>query len=109
MPDTIARSLTLTKLQQPRAGRGLVVRPRLLDRLTNPPNLTLILAPAGCGKTTLLSTWLETCNISHAWLSLDERDNDLAVFVTYLVEALHNTFPETADNTLTVVSGMTSP
>ena len=89
MTDSSTRSLTLTKLQRPRVGRGLVPRPRLLEQLNAPHSLTFILAPAGYGKTTLLSTWLDTCSVPNAWLSLDEHDNDLAVFVTGLAEALH--------------------
>ena len=78
MTDSITLSFLLTKLQRPRLGRRLVPRPRLLERLNPPNSLTCINAPAGYGKTTLLSIWLETCPIPNAWLSLDERDNDLA-------------------------------
>jgi LuxR family transcriptional regulator, maltose regulon positive regulatory protein len=109
MTDRLARSLTLTKLQRPRVGRRLVPRPYLLDRLNASPSLTLVLAPAGYGKTTLLSTWLETCNIPGAWLSLDERDDDLAIFVTNLVGAVHTIFPAAADTTLAAASGATAP
>ena len=109
MTDSITRSLTLTKLQRPRVGRGLVPRPRLLEQLNAPHSLTFILAPAGYGKTTLLSTWLETCRVPNAWLSLDEHDNDLAVFVTGLAEALQGMLPAVVDNTLTVLNGMTLP
>ena len=68
-----------------------------------------MLAPAGYGKTTLLSTWLETCNIPNAWLSLDEHDDDLAIFVTNLVGAVHTIFPAAADTTLAAVSGAIAP
>jgi LuxR family transcriptional regulator, maltose regulon positive regulatory protein len=50
--------------------------------------LTLISAPAGFGKTTLVSAWLADCRQAIAWLSLEESDNDLARFLTYLVAAL---------------------
>jgi len=80
MIDNITRSLISTKIQRPRVGRRLVSRPRLVDQLNPPNSLTFILAPAGYGKTTLLSAWLETCHMPTAWLSLDERDDDLAVF-----------------------------
>ena len=105
----VTHSLTLTKLQRPRVGRGLVPRLRLLEQLNTPHSLTFILAPAGYGKTTLLSTWLETCGVPNAWLSLDEHDNDLAVFVTGLAEALHGVLPAVVDNTLAVLNGMTLP
>ncbi len=109
MKDRIIPSLTLTKLHKPRVGRGLVPRPHLLERLNASQGLTLVLAPAGYGKTTLLSTWLDTCQVPHVWLSLDAGDDDLAVFVTYLAEALRSLFPTVADNTLAFVSGVTVP
>ena len=104
----IASAITLTKLQRPRVGRRLIARPQLLEQLDAAQSLTLVLAPAGGGKTTLLSTWLETCNLPYAWLSLDERDNDLGLFTTYLITALRTLFP-VVDNTLAAVSGATLP
>ena len=106
--EGITPAITLTKLQRPRVGRRLVARPRLQEQLDAAQSLTLVLAPAGGGKTTLLSTWLETCNLPHAWLSLDERDNDLGLFATYLIRALRTLFP-VVDNTLAVVSRATLP
>jgi LuxR family maltose regulon positive regulatory protein len=68
-----------------------------------------MLAPAGYGKTTLLNAWLDTCRVPYAWLSLDERDNDLAIFVTGLAKATQRMFPGTIDNMLTALNGMTMP
>jgi ATP/maltotriose-dependent transcriptional regulator MalT len=51
--------------------------------------LSLVCAPAGFGKTTLVSTWLGTLRYPHAWLALDEDDNDPARFCAYLMAALH--------------------
>jgi LuxR family maltose regulon positive regulatory protein len=50
--------------------------------------VTLISAPAGFGKTTLVSEWLASAGIRAAWLSLDEGDSDLTRFLTYLIAAL---------------------
>jgi LuxR family maltose regulon positive regulatory protein len=108
MPDSVLLSLTLTKLQRPRTGRALL-RPHLLERLNASQSLTLVLAPAGYGKTTLLSTWLETCAIPHVWLSLDEHDDAPTVFVTYLIEALRTMFPEATSHTLASISGSITP
>src|SRR6266542_2267012 len=82
-----------TKLHVPRRRRGLVARPRLSERLSRGAEsaLTVVSAPAGFGKTTLLAQWLATApgdGPSAAWLSLDQRDNDPTVFWTYLVAAL---------------------
>ena len=109
MTDSRTRSHISAKFQRPRVGHGLVQRPRLIEQLNVPHSLTFILAPAGYGKTTLLSTWLKTCPIPHAWLSLDEHDNDLAVFIAGLAETLHGILPTVADNTLTVLNGVTLP
>jgi LuxR family maltose regulon positive regulatory protein len=109
MTDSLTPSLISTKIQRPRVGRRLVARPRLVEQLNPPNSLTFILAPAGYGKTTLLSTWLETCHMPTAWLSLDEHDNDLAVFVTGLAEALQSVLPADLNNTLTALNGITLP
>jgi LuxR family transcriptional regulator, maltose regulon positive regulatory protein len=84
--------LISTKLRVPQARPKLVARPRLTERL-NPESgrrLTLITAPAGFGKTTLLGEWLagRSDERSVAWASLDEADNDPARFLSYLVAAL---------------------
>jgi LuxR family maltose regulon positive regulatory protein len=81
-----------TKLYIPPPRSSLVPRPRLVERLNEGLatgcKLTLVSAPAGFGKTTLVSEWIATCGRPVAWLSLDERDNDPARFISYLVKAL---------------------
>src|SRR5438067_2433837 len=82
-----------TKLYLPRLRPNVVSRPRLLERLNEGLHrkLTLISAPAGFGKTTLVSEWVEGIERPRArtaWLSLDEGENDPARFLTYLVAAL---------------------
>ncbi|MEX5717011.1 LuxR C-terminal-related transcriptional regulator [Geodermatophilus maliterrae] len=95
----MAGPLLETKLHVPRARRGLVARPRLTERLSRgaETSLTLVSAPAGFGKTTLLTDWLGSPveGRSVAWLSLDQRDNDPAVFWTYVVAALQAVEPDT--------------
>lgn len=80
------------KLFIPPPRPGVVLRPRLTERLDEGLSLgrrlTLISAPAGFGKTTLVSEWIASCRRPVAWLSLDEGDNDLARFISYLVKAL---------------------
>ncbi|MDQ3437949.1 MAG: hypothetical protein M3491_11590, partial [Actinomycetota bacterium] len=67
-----------TKLYVPPPRPHAVLRPRLIARLDESLHrkLTLICAPAGFGKTTLLSEWVAACESPAAWLSLDEGDND---------------------------------
>ena len=91
-------ALLVTKLHIPQVSPKLVARPRLLarlaDGLTRP--LTLISAPTGFGKTTLLSEWrisLIGPRWPLAWLALDEGDSDPARFLAYLVAALQQIDP----------------
>jgi LuxR family maltose regulon positive regulatory protein len=72
-----------------------VARPRLTERLNAASGspLTVLSAPAGFGKTTVLAEWLaglEAHGTGVAWLSLDQRDNDGPLFWTYLATALHS-------------------
>jgi LuxR family maltose regulon positive regulatory protein len=89
----MAGTLLDAKVRVPRLRRGLVARPRLSDRMRRGSDsvLTLVSAPAGFGKTTLLTDWvagLGRDGRAIAWLSLDQRDNDPTVFWTYVVAAL---------------------
>src|SRR5438874_949395 len=88
-------ALLETKLHVPRGARGLVPRQRLRERLSAGPGsaLTLISAPAGFGKTTLLTEWLAAVRgeaPAAGWLSLDEADNDPSLFWKYVVAALRS-------------------
>jgi LuxR family transcriptional regulator, maltose regulon positive regulatory protein len=92
-------SLVYTKLRPSQARPELVARPRLTAKLERESGrkLTLISAPAGFGKTTLLVEWLKgraDGDHSVAWVSLDEGDNDPVRFLSYLVAALRRTVGE---------------
>jgi LuxR family maltose regulon positive regulatory protein len=82
--------LLRTKLYVPAVRPELVPRPHLVDRLNEglSRKLSLIAAPAGYGKTTLLSAWAAGCGQPVAWLSLDDRDNEPARFLAYLIAAI---------------------
>jgi LuxR family maltose regulon positive regulatory protein len=86
----VAPPILATKLYIPPTRPKVVLRPRLIERLNEGLHhkLALISAPAGFGKTTLVSEWIAGCQRPVAWLSLDEGDNDLTRFLTYLVAAL---------------------
>ena len=92
MPDT----LLSTKFYIPRTHGDLVPRPRLIERLDAglQGKLTLVSAPAGYGKTTLVSDWIARSKVPAAWLSLDPSDNDLARFLGYLIAALQAATPQ---------------
>lgn len=86
--------LIRTKLNRPRVTYELVDRPRLYAVIDRRLPLTLVVAPAGFGKTTLVSRWAERCAMRTAWLSLDEGVSSYSVFVEYLLAALGDLFPE---------------
>ncbi len=103
--------LLRTKLYRPRPTGDLVHRPRvdaLLDCGGDRP-LTIVCAPAGFGKTTLLSEALEDCTQPGGWVSLDERDNDLAVFLSYLVAAVRTQVPDACANILRLLRAPALP
>jgi len=97
--------LLYTKLNYPRLPDGLVSRPHLLERLNRglDRKFTLICAPAGYGKSTLAASCLETCSRPVAWLTLDETDNDMYRFLTYVVAAIQTIFPNGCAQTLNLL------
>ncbi len=84
-----------TKLSMPPIRSNLVARPRLFHELNRGLDcgFVLISAPAGYGKSTLLSAWLERADLAFTWLSLDDGDNHPVRFLTYLNAALQKIDP----------------
>jgi LuxR family maltose regulon positive regulatory protein len=82
-----ADTLIRTKLHLPFTRPGLVSRPRLQEQIAQGLRgpLTLITAPAGFGKTTLVASCVTGCGMPVAWLSLDKDDNQVERFLNYLV------------------------
>jgi LuxR family maltose regulon positive regulatory protein len=85
-----ANTLIRTKLHRPFTRPDLVSRPRLQARIAEGLRrpLTLVAAPAGFGKTTLVASSIDECGVPVAWLSLDKDDNQVKRFLRYLVAAL---------------------
>ncbi len=119
MPQRV-RSLLQTKMNRPPITRGLIDRPRLFEQLSRGAEhpLTLICAPAGYGKTTLVCTWLEhmaagqgeqAAPLPSAWLSLDEDESDLNLFLRYFIAALRTVFVEACDQTLMLLQAGQQP
>lgn len=88
----MATAILVTKLYAPPPSPKAVLRPRLIERMNEGlaagRRLILVSAPAGFGKTTLVSEWAGGCGRPVAWLSLDEADSDPARFLAYLIAAL---------------------
>ena len=91
-----ANVILQTKLRRPPLSAGLLTRPRLLARLDGITacTLTLVTAPAGWGKTSLVCQWLEARGLPAAWLQLDAGDGDPSLFFSYLVYALRQLEPQ---------------
>jgi LuxR family maltose regulon positive regulatory protein len=108
---TVAFPIIQTKLHRPPLQADFVPRPHLLERLDGWQQrpLTLISAPAGYGKTTLVSSWLDTLDAPSAWVSLDEQDNDLILFLAYFLTAVCSMFQDAAQDTLALVNAPEPP
>jgi LuxR family maltose regulon positive regulatory protein len=99
----VTTAILATKLYIPPLPSNLVPRPRLIEKLNQglKDKLILISAPAGFGKTTLLSECVNKCGIPVAWLSLDVSDNHLARFLTYLIAAIQTIEPNLGESAST--------
>ena len=102
-----------TKLYIPPSRRRVVLRPQLVERLNEGlaagSRLTLVSAPAGFGKTTLVGEWVAGCGRPAAWLSLDEDDSDAGRFLTYLIAALQTVAPGIGAGVLAVLQSPPPP
>jgi LuxR family maltose regulon positive regulatory protein len=112
--------LLQTKLHRPRIPHDLVERTRLVEWLNDGIDhpLTLVCAPAGYGKTTLICTWLErmvagpgegASSLPSAWLSLDEDESDLNIFLRYFIAALRTVYADDCEETLILLQAGQQP
>jgi LuxR family maltose regulon positive regulatory protein len=115
MPATVSTPTVLeTKLHIPRWPGGLVARPALIERVRNGVlgMLTVVVAPAGFGKTTLLAEWLAHRGPEEprvAWLSLDPADNEPTLFWTCIVRALQKVRPDLGHETMVALQAEGTP
>jgi LuxR family maltose regulon positive regulatory protein len=115
----MSSDLLQTKLYVPRLRPSLVTRPRLIETLTHglTGKLTFISAPAGFGKTTLVSSWIDSLQTESAapspariaWLSLDENDNELSRFLSYIIAALQRVHPQIGKSALPLLQASPLP
>jgi ATP/maltotriose-dependent transcriptional regulator MalT len=103
--------LLTTKLFIPSARADLVLRPRLTDRLNEgmQRQLTLISAPAGFGKTTLLGEWIPASPRCVTWVSLDKGDNDPMRFWSYVIASLQMLRSDLGKSTQTLLDSPQPP
>ena len=97
--------ILLTKLHRPPINEVHLHRDHLLDRLSQARHrpLALVSAPAGYGKSTLVSCWLKACDVPGAWVSLDRDDSDPRIFLSYFVTAIQRLFPAACAETLSML------
>ncbi len=114
--SAMSTPILATKLYIPPPRPHVVLRPRLIERLNEGLHrrLTLISAPAGFGKTTLVSEWVAGCEqfdpkVHIAWLSLDEGDSDPARFMAYLIAALQTVRAELGEGLLLIFQSHQPP
>lgn len=95
-------NVLLTKLHISPPGDQTVHRPQLFEKLAAclKAKLMLISAPAGFGKTTLISDWIIQENIAAAWYSLDKSDNDASEFISYMISAIQGLNPGFGENAM---------
>ena len=100
-----------TKLHRPAAPMSLVTRTRLFEQLDagRERPLTLVSAPAGYGKSVLISSWLASSDWTSAWLSLDGSDSDLRQFLSYFLAAVNSAFPKTCEETRSLLTAAQLP
>ncbi len=103
--------MLLTKLHIPQAGNNVVHRSELFEKLKSglSKKLILVSAPAGYGKTTLLSDWINQNKITSAWLSLDNGDNDPAVFLSYVISGIQSIHADFGQSALRLLNSPNSP
>jgi LuxR family transcriptional regulator, maltose regulon positive regulatory protein len=108
-----AAQLLYTKLHVPSVRLQVITRPRLIQQLNaglqRMGGVTLVSAPAGFGKTTLVCEWLTGAARPAAWISLDEGDNDISRFLIYLSAALRTIMPDIGADVLRAFSQRQSP
>ncbi len=100
-----------TKLYRPPLPEDHVPRPRLLAQMNKITRyqLALLTAPAGYGKSTLVSAWVEQLDSPNVWISLDEGDDDLVIFIGYFVLAIQAIVPEFGREIMTLARTPAQP
>jgi LuxR family maltose regulon positive regulatory protein len=88
------------KFFKPPVGYDLIARPSLFSKLREGSKipLTLVSAPSGFGKSSLVSSWLDSQEMGYAWLSLEDAENSLPVFLRSLIRSVRQGYPDFANS-----------
>ena len=111
VPLPAANGLLTRKLQRPSLDATIVRRSQLISKLEtwHEKQLTLVAAPDGYGKTTLVSDWLAQSDSPSAWLTADRDDNDWRLFLEHLLASIHTLFPDACPNLQSLVEAANWP
>jgi LuxR family maltose regulon positive regulatory protein len=111
MRKPVLSPIVTSKLHTPRLPLRHLPRPRLIEQLNAGAAGTVLLvcAPAGSGKSTLLSEWAAAAPMPTGWISLDEGDNDLGIFLDYILAAVQRLFPDRSLPTRDLLRSVTLP
>jgi LuxR family maltose regulon positive regulatory protein len=103
--------MLLTKLHIPPSGINIVHRSELCDKLNTglSRKLILISAPAGFGKTTIVSDWIDQYKIPTAWFSIDNGDNDPVNFLSYIISGIQSIHKEFGQGALNLLNSPNRP
>ena len=104
-------AIVKTKLYCPQTTAGFVLRERLLEALETSLErpLTVVSAPAGYGKSVLVSDWTRSLAIPVAWVSLDEAESEFAQFLAYFLSALDSIYPRAFESILQMLANPELP
>jgi len=100
-----------TKLNKPNPTSKLIVRADLIDKLENgkEKKLTLVSAPAGYGKSTLISQWIDQNDFPYSWYSLDKSDNEINNFLRYTIAGIQSVFSNIGSDALKLIESNSNP
>ena len=98
LADDSSVPILYAKLRRPPITANIIPRAQLIEVLENQiqNSMTLIAAPAGYGKSILASQWLNVSKFPGAWVSLDKSDDDVRIFLSYVIKAIQSLFPQKA-------------
>lgn len=111
-PDEAKKqNILFTKLHRPLVASNYIVRTKITDLLENniEKPFSLVTAPAGYGKSIVVSQWLEKSKYLHSWISLGAEHNDFQLFILYLQAAIEKIFPGSLKETNSLISGSELP
>ena len=103
--------MLITKLNKPNPTSKLIFRKELIDKLENgkEKKLTLVSAPAGYGKSTAISQWIDNDSLPYVWYSLDKSDNEINNFLQYTISGIQSVYSNIGANAIKLMESNSNP